>query len=82
MSAKYDIIGIDYAELRKPDQRIARIIESALGSAQAVLNADFRRAKVTLIFSFCDGKLGELEDHWAIAQPGHRMGTATYCRFP
>jgi SAM-dependent methyltransferase len=38
MSAKYDIIGINYAELRKPDRRIARIIESALGSAQTVLN--------------------------------------------
>ena len=38
MSAKYDIIGVNYAELRKPDRRIARIIESALGSAQTVLN--------------------------------------------
>jgi SAM-dependent methyltransferase len=38
MSAKYDRIGINYAELRKPDRRIARIIESALGSAQTVLN--------------------------------------------
>jgi len=36
MSAKYDSIGINYAELRKPDPRIARIIESALGSAQTV----------------------------------------------
>jgi hypothetical protein len=38
MSAEYDIIGHNYAELRKPDGRIARIIESALGSAQTVLN--------------------------------------------
>ena len=38
MKAKYDSIGINYAELRKPDRRIARIIESALGSAQTVLN--------------------------------------------
>jgi len=38
MSAKYDTIGNNYAELRKPDQRIPRIIESALGSAQTVLN--------------------------------------------
>src|ERR1044071_8512682 len=38
MRAKYDIIGINYAELRKPDPRIAKIIESALGSAQTVLN--------------------------------------------
>jgi hypothetical protein len=38
MTAKYDIIGINYAELRKPDRRIALIIESALGPAQTVLN--------------------------------------------
>src|SRR2546428_82287 len=38
MRANYDVIGINYAELRKPDPRIAGIIESALGSAQAVLN--------------------------------------------
>jgi SAM-dependent methyltransferase len=38
MSAKYDVIGINYAALRKPDARIARIIEGALGSAQTVLN--------------------------------------------
>jgi SAM-dependent methyltransferase len=38
MDAKYDTIGINYAELRKPDQRIARIIEGALGSAQTILN--------------------------------------------
>jgi SAM-dependent methyltransferase len=38
MSAKYDLIGVNYAELRKPDPRIARFIESALGSAQTVLN--------------------------------------------
>ena len=38
MSAKYDPVGINYAELRKPDRRIARIIESALGSARTVLN--------------------------------------------
>ena len=38
MNAKYDVIGKNYAELRKPDRRIARIIESALGPAQTVLN--------------------------------------------
>src|SRR5689334_20111287 len=38
MSANYDIIGNNYAELRKPDPRIARIIATALGSAQTVLN--------------------------------------------
>lgn len=38
MSAIYDTIGLNYAELRKPDPRIARVIESALGSAKTVLN--------------------------------------------
>lgn len=38
MNAKYDLIGLNYAELRKPDPRIATIIESALGPAQTVLN--------------------------------------------
>lgn len=31
MRAKHDIIGSNYAALRKPDQRIARIIDSAPG---------------------------------------------------
>ena len=38
MGAKYDTIGINYAELRQPDPRIAWIITNALGSAQTVLN--------------------------------------------
>lgn len=38
MDAKYDVIGRNYAALRKPDPRIAGIIERALGSAQTVLN--------------------------------------------
>jgi SAM-dependent methyltransferase len=38
MRANYDVIGINYAELRKPDPRIAGGIETALGSAHAVLN--------------------------------------------
>jgi SAM-dependent methyltransferase len=38
MSAKYDIIGNNYAELRKPDPRIAGIIKGALGPAKTVLN--------------------------------------------
>jgi SAM-dependent methyltransferase len=36
--AKYDTIGINYAELRRPDRRIAKIIADALGTAQTVLN--------------------------------------------
>jgi SAM-dependent methyltransferase len=38
MSALYDSIGINYAELRKPDPRIARTIHQALGAAKVVLN--------------------------------------------
>jgi SAM-dependent methyltransferase len=38
MTALYDTIGIDYAQLRRPDPRIAMQIERALGSAQTVLN--------------------------------------------
>jgi SAM-dependent methyltransferase len=38
MNAKYDTIGINYAELRKPDPRIGVIIMRALGSAQTILN--------------------------------------------
>lgn len=38
MSALYDTIGIDYADLRRPDPRIAALIEVALGDACSVLN--------------------------------------------
>ncbi|HEU0147102.1 MAG TPA: class I SAM-dependent methyltransferase [Bradyrhizobium sp.] len=38
MRAIYDIIGNNYAELRREDPRIAGIIRNALGSAQSVLN--------------------------------------------
>lgn len=38
MSALYDRIGINYEELRKPDPRIAKAIEQALGDAKLVLN--------------------------------------------
>jgi len=38
LSASYDTIGLNYAELRKPDPRIARFINEALGSARTVLN--------------------------------------------
>ena len=38
MAALYDTIGVDYANLRKPDLRIAAQIEAALGPAQTVLN--------------------------------------------
>lgn len=36
--ALYDTIGIDYANLRKPDPRIAAMIGNALGDAQRILN--------------------------------------------
>lgn len=38
MSALYDTIGIDYADLRRPDPRIAAQIDAALGDAARVLN--------------------------------------------
>ena len=38
MSALYDTIGINYADLRKPDARIAQAIEQALGAAKVILN--------------------------------------------
>lgn len=38
MSASYDKIGVNYAELRRPDPRIGRMIRHALGDAQSVLN--------------------------------------------
>jgi SAM-dependent methyltransferase len=38
VTAKYDRIGINYAELRKPEPRIAAAIREALGQAKTVLN--------------------------------------------
>ena len=38
MSAKYDKIGINYANLRQPDARIAVRIDHALGDARTVVN--------------------------------------------
>jgi SAM-dependent methyltransferase len=38
LAAKYDTIGVDYADLRKPDPRIAARIDAALGGACTVLN--------------------------------------------
>lgn len=38
LAASYDVIGVNYAELRKPDPRIAAAIDDALGSAETVLN--------------------------------------------
>ena len=38
MNPLYDTIGLNYANLRKPDHRIAAAIEAALGDATTVLN--------------------------------------------
>jgi SAM-dependent methyltransferase len=38
MHEKYDTVGVNYSDLRRPDARIARLIEQALGSAKTVLN--------------------------------------------
>jgi SAM-dependent methyltransferase len=38
MSTPYDTIGVNYSDLRKPDPRIEKIIEKAIGPAISVLN--------------------------------------------
>lgn len=38
MTALYDRIGVGYAGLRRPDPRIARAVEDALGDARSVVN--------------------------------------------
>lgn len=38
MQTLYDLIGVNYAKLRKPDPRIATLIHTALGEARSVLN--------------------------------------------
>lgn len=38
MPAAYDTIGINYSDLRRPDPRIAAMIDAALGDAETVLN--------------------------------------------
>lgn len=38
MSTTYDTIGVNYANLRKPDRRIAAMISAALGPAKTILN--------------------------------------------
>ncbi len=38
MAATYDLIGVNYADLRRPDPRIAAAIERALGPAKTVLS--------------------------------------------
>lgn len=38
MEAIYDTIGLNYSDLRKPDHRIAALIESRLGDAQTIVN--------------------------------------------
>ncbi len=38
MDATYDRIGVNYAELRRPDPRIAAAIDAALGNARTIVN--------------------------------------------
>ena len=38
MQASYDTIGVNYAQLRRADDRIARQIHAALGDSRSVLN--------------------------------------------
>ena len=38
MAAKYDVIGINYSDLRRPDPRIAAAIHEELGGSQTIVN--------------------------------------------
>lgn len=38
MTSRYDRIGLNYSDLRRPDPRIAALIEAALGSSRNILN--------------------------------------------
>lgn len=38
MTALYDTIGLNYQDLRRPDPRIAAVIDAALGDARTVVN--------------------------------------------
>jgi SAM-dependent methyltransferase len=38
VKAYYDTIGLNYAQLRKPDQRIAAMIEGKIGDARTIIN--------------------------------------------
>ena len=38
MTSRYDRIGVNYSDLRRPDPRIAALIEAALGESRSVLN--------------------------------------------
>ncbi len=38
MKALYDTIGLNYADLRQPEPRIAQLIDAALGDAKTILN--------------------------------------------
>lgn len=38
MARRYDRIGLNYSDLRRPDPRIAALIESALGGSTTILN--------------------------------------------
>jgi SAM-dependent methyltransferase len=38
VTSRYDRIGVNYSDLRRPDPRIAALIEAALGESRSVLN--------------------------------------------
>lgn len=38
MTSRYDRIGVNYSDLRRPDPRIAALIDTALGGAKTILN--------------------------------------------
>ncbi|MGZ8284441.1 MAG: class I SAM-dependent methyltransferase [Allosphingosinicella sp.] len=38
MASRYDRIGLNYSDLRRPDPRIAALIEAAIGDSRTILN--------------------------------------------
>lgn len=62
MTTRYDIIGLNYAALRKPDPRIAAAIHQALGPAQRILNVGAGT-----------GSYEPLDRHVTAVEPSHEM---------
>lgn len=72
MNALYDKIGLNYANLRQPDARIAKRIEAALGNARTVLNVGAGAGS----YEPCDRQVTALEPSNKMIQ--HRIVFLTY----
>ncbi len=56
----YDIIGVNYTDLRRPDPRIATIVRRALGEAGTVLNVGAGAGS----YEPCDIEVAAIEPSW------------------